>query len=248
MRSSTLSRRFAGLGFPGRSVASLGLFAAGAVALVGEPLAWLWTTWSDPSYESDGQFVALALGAMLTGSLLSGRAQPDRRARRWAWRLFGLTAALRLAGRLLAVNTIGALALVVDVAALGMLLGVARRPFALGPFCLAAFSVMALPVEHLWQRLLAHPLQWLSAVCSETVLAPFFPLLERQGTLLWHPSAPLAIDLPCSGARGIALLASVALAFSCVRQLSVLRAGAGVAAVLSGALLANTLRIAWMFA
>lgn len=230
-----------------RSRLSTALMIPGLVALVAEPAIWLVHSWSDPSYQSDGGWVAALVAAMLLRSLWSGLALPDPRATRWAWRLLLATAAVRLAGRLLAVKTIGALALVLDVGALALLLGVGRRPWAVGPFALAALGCLALPVEHLTQRLLGHPLQLLAARSAELVLKPCFPALERQGTLLLHPDVSLAIDLPCSGARGIVLLAGIALALLCRRSVRAARLCAGLLAVFAGALLANVLRIVSLF-
>jgi exosortase/archaeosortase family protein len=225
----------------------LGLAGAGVVALMAEPALWLLRTWTDPSYESHGAWVAALVAALLLRSVWSGGALPDPRARRLAWRLLVTTALIRLAGRLLAVKTLGALALVVDVAALGLLLGVARRPWALQPLALAAFSALALPVEHLLQRLAGHPLQLVAASLAERVLAPFFPNLARHGTLLAHPDIALAVDLPCSGARGLVLFSALGLALLCRRRAgSAGSIGLGLA-VVGGAALANALRVIALF-
>jgi exosortase/archaeosortase family protein len=150
-------------------------------------------------------------------------------------------------GRLLAVNTIGALALVVDVAAVAMLLGVSRRPFALHPAVLSGFFALSLPFEHLAKRLLGHPLQLAAATASEAVLAPFFAGLEREGVLLLHPALELAIDLPCSGARGVVLFTSIALGLWTFHRLDAFGVAKLAVAVVGGALLANTARIVALF-
>jgi len=219
----------------------------GLLALVWEPLCWLVRTWTDPSYQSGGALVAAVVVALVGRSVLSGPASPEPRSRRWAWRLLIATAAIRLLGQLLAINTLGALALVVDVLAVGLLLGLARRPFALHPVALAAFSTLALPVEHLLQRLLGHPLQWVAAASVEQVLRPFFPALTRVGTLLQHPDIELAIDLPCSGARGLVLFTALGLALLCRRRAGVSGVLLGTLAAGGGALLANALRILGLF-
>ncbi len=219
----------------------------GLLALIAEPARWLARTWTDPSYQSEGALVAAVVAALVGCSVSSGHAAPEPRAQRWAWRLLVTTAVIRLAGRLLAINTIGALALVVDVLAVGLLLGIARRPFAVHPVALAAFSTLALPVEHLLQRLFGHPLQLIAAASVEQVLRPFFPALQRMGTLLRHPDIELAIDLPCSGARGLVLFAALGLALLCRRRAGATGMMLGVLAIGAGALLANALRILGLF-
>ncbi len=240
--------RFAGepMGARPRSFA-FWLAGPGLAALVIEPAVWLGRSWLDPSYQSDGWIVAAITAALLLASFASGSAPPDRRDRRRALVALAATAGVRLIGRLLAVHTIGALALVVDVWAVAVLVGVRRRPFALQPVGLALFFALALPVEHLAQRLLGHPLQRAAATTSEWVLAPFFPELTREGVLLVHPDAMLAVDLPCSGARGLVLLTALALGLWTCRAPGVRGTIAGSAAVVLGAFAANTLRIIALF-
>ncbi len=223
------------------------LAAPGIVALILDPARWLWRSWHDPSYQSDGMLVAALTAGLIVVSVASGSATPDPRAQQRAWGLLAITAAMRLLGRLLAVNTIGAIALVVDVAAVAILLGVARRPFALAPAVLACFSALALPVEHLTQRLLGHPLQLLAAAASERILTPFFPELTREGVLLLHPAVELAIDLPCSGARGLTLFAAIALGVWTRRKPGLPTLATAGIAVVFGAFAANTLRIVGIF-
>ena len=150
-------------------------------------------------------------------------------------------------GRILAVDTIGAIALAVDVAAVATLLGVAQRPFALRPSMLAAFFSLSLPVEHLVQRLLGYPLQRIAAAAAEILLRPFAPELVREGVLLLHPSVELAIDLPCSGARGLVLYAALALGLWTCRALGPRGVARAVLAVAGGSFAANTARIAALF-
>ena len=223
------------------------LAGVGLAALILDPLIWLWQSWWDASYESPGAAVGAAVVALIALSLRSGPPRPDRRSGRLAWQLLGAAAVLRLLGRLLAVNVIGALALVIDVAALATGLGLARRPFALSPFGLAAFAAFALPIEHLLQRGLGHPLQLLATAIAHALLGPFHPTLVRQGTLLLHPSAELAIDLPCSGARGLLLFAGLLAAALCVLAPGRGSLPVAVAASFVGALAANVLRIVALF-
>lgn len=218
-----------------------------AVALVVDPVRWLAETWRDPAYQSDGWLVAVVVVGLLWASTSSGRAQPDPRAGALAWRLLLGTAAARVAGHLLAVNTIGALALVVDVAAVGIALGVDRRPFAVRPSALAALSLLALPVEHLLQRLLGHPLQLAAASVAELAILPFDAAVVREGVLLVHPEVALAVDLPCSGARGLMLFSALALGFWCRRRVSARLALAGGSVVVLGALFANVLRVVLLY-
>lgn len=224
-----------------------GVSGLAAVALVLDPAGWLAETWRDPAYQSDGGWVGLLVVGLVLWSVRSGGAQTDRRAAGLAWRLLLGTAAARVLGHLLAVDTIGALALVVDVAAVSIALGVDRRPFALRPLALAALACLALPVEHLLQRLLGHPLQLAAAWLAAGVLRPFDPALVREGVLLLHPDVALAVDLPCSGARGLMLLSGVALACWCRRAVSPRQALAGFAAVAVGALGANALRVVLLY-
>ncbi|HKA16327.1 MAG TPA: archaeosortase/exosortase family protein, partial [Myxococcota bacterium] len=224
------------------------LAAPGLFALVWDPARWLFQTWRDPSYESEGALVAAAVAALLALSWWSGAAAPDPRAPRRAAALFALTVAARLVGRLLAVDTIGAIALAIDVAAAATLLGVERRPFALRPAALAAFFALSLPAEDLVQRLLGFPLQLIAAAAAERLLRPFAPGLSREGVLLIHPSVDLAVDLPCSGARGLVLYAAIALGFWTCRALGARGAAHAALAVVGGAFAANTARIAALFA
>lgn len=224
------------------------LAAPGLLALVWDPARWLWQTWRDPSYQSDGALIAAAAAGLVALSWGSGAAAPDPRAARRAAVLLALTAAIRLLGRILAVDTIGAIALAVDVAAVATLLGVARRPFALRPSVLAAFFSLSLPVEHLVQRLLGYPMQRLAAAAAEVLLRPFAPELTREGVLLLHPSVELAIDLPCSGARGLVLYTALALGFWTCRALGTRGGARAVLAVAGGAFAANTARIAALLA
>ncbi|MDP6981372.1 MAG: exosortase T [Myxococcota bacterium] len=230
-----------------RALIPVALALPGLVALAWDPAVWLFGTWRAPAYESNGAVVALTVVALLALSLASGRAHRDARSARLAFGLLGLAAAIRLAGRVLAVNTIGAFALVVDVAAVASLLRVSARPFALHPGLVAALFAMALPIEHYAQRLLGHPLQLAAATTSHALLAPFSAGLEREGVLLLHPDVVLAIDLPCSGARGLSLYTCVALALWTCHQLKVAQVARLVAAIAGGALFANTARIVALF-
>ncbi len=230
-----------------RALVPIVLALPGLIALAWDPAVWLLNTWQAPAYESNGAFVALVVAGLLAVSLASGHAQHDLRSARIALALLGLAAAIRLAGRVLAVNTIGAFALVVDVAAVASLLRVSARPFALHPGLVAALFAMALPIEHYAQRLLGHPLQLAAATISHALLLPFSSGLEREGVLLLHPDVVLAIDLPCSGARGLSLYTCVALVLWTCHRLNAVQVVKLAAAILGGSLFANTARIVALF-
>ena len=228
------------------SLAAL-IAAVGIAALALEPALWVWRSWWEPSYESAGAAFAAVAALLVAASLGSGPALPDARDRRRAWQLFLLSACLRVIGRALSIHVVGALALVVDVAALARFLGLARRPLAISPLALAALAGLALPVEHLLQRLGGHPLQLLATHIAHDLLVPWFDGLTRHGTLLVHEAAPLAIDLPCSGARGLVLFGGVFTAALCVLGPSRGATLRGLALCAGGALLANALRVVLLF-
>jgi exosortase/archaeosortase family protein len=112
---------------------------------------------------------------------------------------------------------------------------------------MAAFAGLALPVEHLAQRLLGHPLQLLATTLSYSLLSPLQPDLVRTGTLLAHPAVAMAVDLPCSGARGLVLLSGLLLCAHCRCKPTPQRLGITLAAALGGAVAANVLRIVALF-
>ncbi|MCA9539640.1 MAG: exosortase T, partial [Myxococcales bacterium] len=177
----------------------------------------------------------------------SGPAPADGAALRRAGRLFALTAAARLLGRLLAINLIGALALVIDVWALGLAVRVHRRPWALSPRALAALFAFSLPIEQVAQRVLGFPLRLLATQLAAAALHPFAPGLQREGTLLLHEGVRLSVDLPCSGAEGLAMLGALAAALLARRASGVGRLLFALAVTLGGALLANALRVVLLF-
>ena len=162
---------------------------------------------------------------------------------RWvAVGLLLLTATLRLVGRLLDVDQIGALVIGVDVYAAARLLGLHRRPWPIAPWALGGLALMTLPVEHTLQQVLSYPLRIGAASTAALVLAPLG--ISRQGTLLVDASgAVLQVDVACSGATGLYVLAVAALVVATRRAVS-LRSGALLlAAVLVGAGIANAGRL-----
>ncbi len=224
------------------------LAAPGMLALLLEPAAWLVRTWTDPSYASQGIWIALFCLALAGRSILSGSVASDPIDRRRALWLLVATALGRLAGRLLAVNVIGAMALVFDVWAAGLLLGLHRRRWAVHPMALAVLFGFSLPLEHMLQRLLGYPLRLSATVVAETLLSPFVDGLTRTGTLLVSDRVALSIDLPCSGARGLLLLAALAVGFAGRRRPAWWGVLLAPVTVLAGALVANTSRILILFA
>ncbi|MBW2700577.1 MAG: exosortase T [Deltaproteobacteria bacterium] len=223
------------------------LAAPGFLFLALDPVLWLIDTWFDPTWDSQGFWVALAVFAMVLVALKSGPAEVSEKERRLALGLLVLTALLRLAGRLLAIRGIGALALVADLAAIGLLLGLGRRPWALNPWALAGLFAFSLPVELWLQRILGYPLRLLSAEISYGLLSPFVPELKLQGTLLLTGSTGLAVDLPCSGAQGLMMLSALTLGLLCRRKASFSRLLLLVPLLTTGALLSNSLRILFLF-
>jgi len=213
------------------------------VVLSVEPVRWLVHSWLEPSYDSDGLWVFLLVTALLAWSLGSPRQQASGGHLRWALLLLLATALVRLAGQLLAVNVVGALALVVDVYALGLLLGLQHRRRTLSPLWLALLFACALPLERILQRTLGYLLQQLSAWSSCSLLTWVDGGVVCSGTRITLPGATLLIDLPCSGASALVLLAVVLSAL-----MAVARPGWrwGLVALLSvplAAWLSNSLRI-----
>lgn len=219
----------------------------GWLVLVIEPIAWLWTTWSDPSYQSDGHWTAVALLLLVLRSLASGPPGPAPHARRIVLALVLATGLLRIAGVVLAIRILGGLALVADVAALAVWLRLDRRPWSLHLGWFTALAAFALPIENGIQRIAAHPLQLAATASAEALLGPWFANLTRHGTVLSLPDLTLGVDVPCSGAHGLWLLLAVA-TFCLTRREADARGLAWVAiATACGAFAGNTLRVVFLF-
>lgn len=226
---------------------SLALLLPGLVALCFEPARWLVGTWIHAGYDSVGAWVFALCVALVLRSVVSGPRRPAARATTQATLLLLGAAGIRLAGRLLDVNHIGAMALALDAWALGLALGLHTRPWAVNPGRLAALFALSLPIKQLLQHFLGFPLRLASTQAAAVVLRLFEPGLEVDGTLLSGPGAELAVDLPCSGAQGLFLLAVAAMAMGSIRQVRPATIGLGLLAVLGGALLANALRLVVLF-
>ncbi len=229
-----------------RWFAPLGL-GLGLIALLWAPGRWLVAGWLDPAVEGGGPWIALGCLALAARSWASGPAPGDARAARLALALLAVTTGVRLAGQVLAVRLVGGLALVVDIAALALALRLHRRPWPVHPAALAALFACALPLAQTAQRLFGFPLRLASAALAEGALRPLFPALVREGALLRHPGVDLLVDLPCSGAEGLALLAAVGAGIACRRRLGPGRAATLLGLIVGGALLANAARVALLF-
>ncbi|MEM9763024.1 MAG: exosortase T [Pseudomonadota bacterium] len=236
------------LGRPRAGQAAAVLLVLAAAIAAAEPLRWLVTTWTDPSYGSDGWVVALAIAVLAVRSALSPRragyvARPGR-----ALLLVAGTLALRIAGEVMAIGVLGGLALALDVLALGLAAGLHERERAVSPFWLAVAFLFALPLERILQRLLGYPMQSISAdgACGLLALLPegLAGPLSCEGLAITLGSARVLVDLPCSGARGV-LLQGLFFALLCAHyrpRFPALVVGGTIA--LGAALLANSLRIA----
>jgi exosortase len=217
---------------------------AGTFLLALHPAAWLVRTWRDPAYDSDGAFVAGAAAALLAWSASSPRTRPPGEERALAAALLGLVALVRLLGRVLAVNTLGALALAVDVLAVGLLAGVSSRQRPLSPLWLAAFFAFSLPVERIVQRVLGLALQHASAAGAAALLDVGFQDVRRIGTRIVLSGQDVLVDLPCSGARGLTVLLTLACAIAAVRRPTLVAGLVTLVASVGLGLAANVGRIA----
>lgn len=217
--------------------------APGLLALTLDPLRWLAQTWADPAYDSDGGWVAILVAAIGVRSLASGAPAGGRPVRAGVVAaLLGATCAARLAGRLLDVHHLGALALVVDVGTTAAVLGLHRRPWAVAPWALAGLAAMTLPVEHALQQFVSFPLRVASAATVAAALAPLG--VERVGTRLVDGSGGiLDVEVACSGAAGLTALGVLAFTAATRRSLRPTTAALGLAAVVGGAWLANSVRL-----
>ncbi|MEM7499366.1 MAG: exosortase T [Pseudomonadota bacterium] len=230
----------------GRAAAILLVIAASVAAA--EPLVWLVTTWTDPSYGSDGWAVALAVAVLAGRSALSPRRAGLAPRHGRALALVAATLALRIAGEVMAIGVLGGLALALDVLALGLAAGLHERERAVSPFWLSTAFLFALPLERILQRILGYPMQSVSAegACGLLALLPesFAGPLACEGLAITLGSARVLVDLPCSGARGV-LLQGLLFALLCAHHRPGVRSVAvGGALALVAALLANSLRIA----
>lgn len=223
----------------GLGVASIGL---GLVALwLGwEPARWLWQTWTDATWGSDGEWVFLAVAAVFVWSWRSRAAGASGRGA-WVW--LGFSALVRGVGHLLAVNVLSALMLCLDVYALGRMAGLKTRERAVEPAYLAMAFVFCLPMERIFQRVFGHALQWVSARGAYALLQVFEPGTSLEGMELSVRGTRVLVDLPCSGARSLTVLWVVFLLLASVWRPGWRGFGAGVVLTAVAALVSNTVRI-----
>ena len=221
------------------------LFTLAAVTLGYEPVKWLVNTWLEPSYDSKGFYIFLAVMGLFVWSTSSAQELPKNAVQqRTAFVLLGVTAVVRLLGQVLAINTIGALALVLDVYALGLLCGLGSRVRKLSPGWLAIAFAFSLPLERIAQRTIGYALQSISADGACLMLGGLFDQLKCYGVRIVLDGVDVLVDLPCSGARSILLLLlCFALVSSLVRP-TIKQMLIGGLLTLAAGLLANMVRIA----
>jgi exosortase/archaeosortase family protein len=221
------------------------MLAAALAFLAFQPAAWLVRSWFEDGYASDGEWVFTLAAGAAAWSLSSPAVRVPPRDRDVALGLFLATALIRLASAVLAIHALGALALVADVYALALSLGLRHRVRSISPGGLAALFAFALPIERLLQRGLGFPLQALAVCLARPILVALEPGLRIDGVSIRAPGAELSIDLPCSGARGLVLLSTLALALVAIRRVRGAKAIAELLGLAVGAALAaNTIRIA----
>lgn len=218
------------------------VLAVAALVLAFEPIVWLFGTWRDPAYASQGYIVAAAVALIAVWSASSPAEKPSR-SDRVALTLLALSAIFRMAGQLLAINVLSALTLVADVYALGLLLRLSERRRAASPGWVAVMFAFSLPLERMLQRSLGYPLQEISAEGACRLLKSAFTSVSCEGVRIVLDGRDVLVDLPCSGARGLllSLLAFAAVAAVTRPRLGWALAGGGI--VLASAIVANMARI-----
>ncbi|MCV6591831.1 MAG: exosortase T [Silicimonas sp.] len=216
--------------------------AAASVLLAMEPVAWVITTWADPSYQSNGALFGLALLGLVLLSLASSPRRPLGGTGS-VLLPFLCAAGLRFLGQSLAINILSALALAVDVYAIALFLRLDRRRFALSPFWLAVFFLFALPLGPILQRVAGFPLQMISAELACAMLSPVFSTLVCEGVRLKVETVDVMVDLPCSGASGLLLMVSLWAFLNVILRPRLGSAAFGLILITLLALAGNALRI-----
>lgn len=219
-------------------------FAAAVLLLAAGPVAWLINTWIDPAFDGQGLWFFGAFVALAAWSLTSQlREDPGTADERLSILLLAATALVRLAGQVLAIDTIGALALVIDVFALGRLAGLDRRVRAVSPFWLAAAFAFVLPLERIAQRSIGYVLQDWSAQGACGALSLLFDDVRCAGIRITADGADVLVDLPCSGARAMIVLAFGFAVIAAVARPNWTQALLGGVLALAAAYVGNVLRI-----
>lgn len=212
-----------------------------SIALAFEPIRWLWLTWTDASWGSEGELVFLGILGVFGWSFLSPVQGDMRHERAWTW--LGISALIRALGNLLAVNVLSALMLCVDVFAVAKIARLDHRQRAVSPMWLAFAFAFSLPIERMVQRVLGHGLQWISARGAWGLLQSIEDGVELHGMELAIRGTRVLVDLPCSGARGLTILMTVFVLLCAVRRPSWAYATWGLSTAIISAVAANTVRI-----
>ncbi len=192
------------------------------VILMIEPVQWLFNTWFDPAYDSQGLLIAGLMTTLILWSISSPRKShiDQSKSMRRAFVLFIAMACVRLSGQFLGINMLSALALVIDVYAIGLLLGISQRERSLSPAWIALLFAFSLPVERIIQRILGFPLQLISAKGSCSLLEVFNNNIQCNGVEMILNKQDVLVDLPCSGARGLIQLLILFILISCVQRIN----------------------------
>ncbi len=218
------------------------LLVAGALILAAEPAVWLFNSWSDPVWNSNGWLVGIITLVLLAWSATSARTIGPSRSRKALW-LLAASAGVRLLSQYLGINVIGALTLAVDVYAVALLLGTDHRRRPVSAFWLAALFILALPLERVIQRVIGYGLQKVSAefACRALELFGYAPVCNGIQILL--DGQNVLVDVPCSGARGLLTVVTLFIVACVIKRPGIVSVATGVATTLGAALLANTCRI-----
>ncbi len=219
------------------------ILALAALVLLIDPIIWLWITWYDPAYASEGGYIAMLCLGLVVWSVRSPLITLQPISTHYGWGLLGATFILRIIGQMLAINVIGALALVVDVYAVAYLCRVHQRQYALSPFWLAICFAFCLPLESIVQRSIGYGLQHISAFFACGILSALFAEVECYGVRLIVSGKEALVDLPCSGAKSLLLLGLGYSICAAVCRFSWQRAIWGAMVMLCVAVMVNSLRI-----
>lgn len=220
------------------------LIAALAMLILAlHPILWLVQTWTDPSYNSQGFWIALTCVALLLWSLRSPKKSIRPVNRRVAFGILTATALVRLTSELLAIHMLGAIALVLDVYAIGLLLALPLRKNPLSPGWLAILFSLSLPLERVLQRTIGYALQHASANGACAALHGLVENVICQGTRITIAAQNVLVDLPCSGARSTLLLLTLFIGLMALARPSLKASAAGLLLTLASAYLINALRI-----
>ena len=193
------------------------LFAAASAVLAIHPVIWLFRTWQDPSYGSDGYLFLLGFIGLGIWSITSGKVEASGGLHS-PIALLLFAGLIRFFSQVLAINFLGGLALTIDVYALLRLLKVGMRPRAVSPHWMAVLFLLSLPIERLLQRFAGLALQDASAFGACTTLGLVFDDLQCAGTLLTLQGNDILVDLPCSGTASLMIVIGTLTVLCAVRR------------------------------